>query len=83
LKAKSFIVLRKNALTYYNAGVVAVNSKVVGLAHGVEAKLQVRAKLGRSVFEIFFYILRRRASLGRAALELYLSTYISWVVKLF
>jgi hypothetical protein len=32
--------------------------------------LASRAKLGRSVIERFFYILRGRASLGRAALEL-------------
>jgi hypothetical protein len=31
LKKKIFL-LRKNALAYYSAGVVAVNSKVVGLA---------------------------------------------------
>jgi hypothetical protein len=48
LKTKIFYSILKNALAYYNAGVVAVNSKVVGLAPVMTTLTEHPKKFDRS-----------------------------------
>jgi hypothetical protein len=49
LKTKIFYSTLKHALAYYNIGVVAVNSKVLGLAPGFNCK---DFKLGTTISSI-------------------------------